>query len=145
MYGILYIVMELNTRTNKILTLGAVFTTGALVAIGMNMDIPYLSVITLITGALFIRWIRKRTVEVVYDERMVLINQKASATTIAVYTLGVTAIGWVMMTWGKTVDTSYQSIGLVMAYLGCSLLLIRMIFHYYYSWRLGGWAHGEQA
>ena len=135
----------MNARTNKILTVVVVIATGALIAFGINLDIPYLPVITLISGALFIQWMRKRTYEVIYDERIALISQKASSATIAVYTIGVTAVGWMMMTWGRAADPSYEGIGLIMTYLGCSLLLIRMMFHYYYSWRLGGWDHGEQA
>ena len=86
-----------------------------------------------------------RADEVIYDERVIRINQKASATTIAIFTLGVTAAGWMMMTWGESVDPSYSTTGQVMVYLGCGLLLIRTILHYYYSWRLGGWGRGEQS
>ena len=130
--------------TSKVITVAVVMATGALVAIGYNMDIPYLSAVTVLIGALFIRWMRLRTDEVIYDERVIRINQRASATTIAIFTLGVTMVGWLMMTWGESVDPSFSLIGQVMVYLGCGLLLIRTILHYYYSWRLGGWNRGEQ-
>ena len=136
--------MELKMWTSKVITVAVVMATGALVAIGYNMDIPYLSAVTVLIGALFIRWMRLRTDEVIYDERVIRINQRASATTIAIFTLGVTMVGWLMMTWGESVDPSFSLIGQVMVYLGCGLLLIRTILHYYYSWRLGGWNRGEQ-
>ena len=54
-----------------------------------------------------------------------------------------TAIGWLLMTVGSTIDPSYRGLGYTLVYLGCGLLMLRMIFQYYYSWRLGGWDHGE--
>ncbi|MBC8498221.1 DUF2178 domain-containing protein, partial [Candidatus Bathyarchaeota archaeon] len=86
---------------------------------------------------------RRRGEEVLYDERTAIINQKASAAAIGAFTLGVTALGWLMMTWGTTLDPAYKGIGYALVYLGCGLLMLRMIFHYYYSWRLGGWDRGE--
>jgi len=127
----------------KIITVVIVMVTGALVAIGVNLEITYLPVITLITGTLAIRLLRRKGEEVLYDERTATINQRASAAAIAAFTLGVTAIGWLMMTWGTTLDPAYKGIGYVLVYLGCGLLMLRMIFQYYYSWTLGGWDRGE--
>jgi uncharacterized membrane protein len=133
----------LDAMKQKIITVVIVMVTGALVAIGVNLEITYLPVVTLLTGALSIRLLRRRGEEVLYDERATVINQKASAAAIAAFTLGVTAIGWLMMTWGTTFDPAYKGIGYVLVYLGCGLLLLRMVFQYYYSWRLGGWDIGE--
>jgi len=133
----------LDAMRQKIITVVIVVVTGALIAIGINLEITYLPVITLLTGALAIRLLRRRGKEVLYDERAAAINQKASAAAIAAFTLGVTAIGWLMMTWGTTLDPAYKGIGYVLVYLGCGLLTLRMVFQYYYSWRLGGWDRGE--
>jgi len=133
----------LDAMRQKIITVVIVVVTGALIAIGVNLEITYLPVITLLTGALAIRLLRRRAEEVLYDERAAAINQKASAAAIAAFTLGVTAIGWLMMTWGTTLDPAYKGIGYVLVYLGCGLLMLRMAFQYYYSWRLGGWDRGE--
>ena len=133
----------MDAMRQKIITVVIVVVTGALIAIGINLEITYLPVITLLTGALAIRLLRRRGKEVLYDERAAAINQKASAAAIAAFTLGVTAIGWLMMTWGTTLDPAYKGIGYVLVYLGCGLLTLRMVFQYYYSWRLGGWDRGE--
>jgi uncharacterized membrane protein len=133
----------LDAMKQKIITVVIVMVTGALVAIGVNLEITYLPVITLITGTLAIRLLRRKGEEVLYDERAAAINQKASAAAIAAFTLGVTAIGWLMMTWGTTLDPAYKGLGYALVYLGCGLLMLRMIFQYYYSWRLGGWDRGE--
>jgi uncharacterized membrane protein len=136
-------VIELDARTQKIYTAVIVALTGALVAIGVNLDLPYLGVVTLLTGALAIQYMRRRTEDVLYDERTITINQKASAAAIAIYTLGVTVVGWSMMTWASDIDPAYKSLGYTLAFLGCGILLLRTIFYYYYSWRLGGWGRGE--
>lgn len=128
----------LNARTHNILLVAVVIITGVLIALSINMDIPYLSVVTLISGVLILRFLRRSTGEVIYDERVTVINQKASAAAIAVYTVGVTAVGWWLMTIGSSVDPSYEGLGYTLVYLGCGLLVIRMILHYYYSWKLGG-------
>lgn len=133
----------LKVGTYKALTAAVVMIIGAVVAFGFNMNIPYLAIATVIAGALFLRWMRHRTEGVVYDERVIQINHKASATTIAIFTLAVTAVGWMMMTWGESVDPSYGVMGEVMVYMGCGLLLIRSALHYYYSWRLGSWDRGK--
>ena len=133
----------MDAMTQKIVTMVIVAVTGALIAIGINLEITYLPVVTLLTGALAIRLLRRRGEEVLYDERTAIINQKASATAIAAFTLGVTAIGWLMMTVGTTFDPAYKGLGYALVYLGCGLLMLRMIFQYYYSWRLGGWDRGE--
>ena len=133
----------MDAMKQKIITVVIVMVTGALVAIGVNLEITYLPVITLITGTLAIRLLRRKGKEVLYDERTATINQRASAAAIAAFTLGVTAIGWLMMTWGTTLDPAYKGIGYVLVYLGCGLLMLRMIFQYYYSWTLGGWDRGE--
>jgi uncharacterized membrane protein len=136
-------VIWLDALKQKVITVVVVAVTGALIAIGINLDIPYLPVVTILTGALTIRLLRRRAEEVLYDERAAIINQKASAAAIAAFTLGVTAIGWLMMTVGSTIDPSYRGLGYTLVYLGCGLLMLRMIFQYYYSWRLGGWDRGE--
>ena len=133
----------MDATTQKIVTMIIVAATGYLVAIGINLNITYLPVVTLLTGALAIRLLRRRGKEVLYDERTVTINQRASAAAIAAFTLLVTAVGWLMMTWGTTLDPAYKGIGYTLVYLGCGLLLLRMLFQYYYSWRLGGWDRGE--
>ncbi len=133
----------MNAMTQKIITMVIVAVTGALIAIGINLGIPYLPVVTLMTGTLAIQYMRRKTREVLYDERTTIINQKASAAAIAAFTLGVTVIGWLMMTVGDTIDPAYKGLGYTLAFLGCGLLLLRMIFQYYYSWRLGGWDRGE--
>ena len=133
----------MDAMKQKIVTGIIVAVTGYLIAIGINLNITYLPVVTLLTGALAIRLLRRRGKEVLYDERTAIINQKASAAAIAAFTLGVTAIGWLMMTWGTTLDPAYKGIGYVLVYLGCGLLMLRMVFQYYYSWRLGGWGRGE--
>jgi uncharacterized membrane protein len=130
-------VLGMNERTYRILLAVAVTVTGALTAVGLNMDIPYLPVITIITGALFLLYIRRKTDEIIYDERITVINQKASAAAIAVYTLGVTAIGWLLMTMGSTIDPAYKAFGYTLVYMGCGLLILRTVFHYYYSWKHG--------
>jgi uncharacterized membrane protein len=131
-------VSELNERTYRILLVVVIVVTGALTAVGINMGIPFLPMITLITGALILQYMRRRTDEVIYDERITIINQKASAAAIAVYTLGVTAVGWLLMTMGSTIDPAYEGLGYTLVYMGCGLLLLRTIFHYYYSWKHGG-------
>jgi len=130
-------VLEMNERTYRILLAVVVTVTGALTAVGFNMGIPYLPVITIITGALFLLYIRRKTDEVIYDERITVINQKASAAAIAVYTLGVTAVGWLLMTMGSPIDPAYKGLGYTLVYMGCGLLILRTIFHYYYSWKHG--------
>ena len=133
----------MDAMMQKIVTTIIVVITGYLVAIGINLNIAYLPVVTLLTGALAIRLLRRRGEEVLYDERTVTINQRASAAAIAAFTLGVTGIGWLMMTWGTTIDPAYKGIGYALVYMGCGLLLLRTLFQYYYSWRLGGWDRGE--
>ena len=133
----------MDAMRQKIVTMVIVAVTGYLIAIGINLNITYLPVVTLLTGALAIRLLRRRGKEVLYDERTATINQKASAAAIAAFTLGVTVIGWLMMTVGTTIDPAYKGLGYALVYLGCGLLMLRMIFQYYYSWRLGGWDRGE--
>ena len=60
----------------KVITVVVVAVTGALIAIGINLDIPYLPVVTILTGALTIRLLRRRAEEVLYDERAAIINQR---------------------------------------------------------------------
>jgi uncharacterized membrane protein len=131
-------VVKLNKRTYKIILAVVVTVIGALTAVGFNMGIPYLPVITVITGALILLYMRRRTDDVIYDERTIIINHKASAAAIAVYTLGATVVGWLFMTMGSTIDPAYKGIGYTLVYMGCGLLVLRTIFHYYYSWKHGG-------
>ena len=133
----------MDATMQKIVTIIIVVVTGYLVAIGRNLNITYLPVVTLLTGALAIRLLRRRSEEVLYDERATAINQKALAAAIAAFTLVVTTIGWLMMTWGATIDPAYEGIGYALVYTGCGLLMLRMVFQYYYSWKLGGWDRGE--
>ena len=128
----------MNERTYKIILAVVVTVIGALTAVGFNMGIPYLPVITVVTGALILLYMRRKTDEVIYDERTTIINHKASAAAIAVYTLGATAVGWLFMTMGSTIDPAYKGIGYTLVYMGCGLLVLRTIFHYYYSWKHGG-------
>jgi len=131
-------VSKLDGRTYKILLAMVITAIGALTAIGISIGTIYLPVITLITGALFVQYMRRRTNEVIYDERTTIINHKASAAAIAGYTLGVTAIGYLLVTMGSTIDPAYKTMGYTLLYTGCGLLLLRAMFYYYYGWKHGG-------
>lgn len=107
-----------------VMAMGAV--AGYSVSIG-NMLLP---VIAVVTGILLLHLGRKRVTEVLEDERIYRISEKASRRILQILGIGMALIGVSIMAADK-----YTEAGYALGFSACALVLLYMIFYGYYSRR----------
>jgi uncharacterized membrane protein len=82
--------------------------------------------------------LRRNVVEVMYDERSVLIQNKAASMTLIISTVGLAVIGLLMVFLGRQGIGSFEETGYILAFLANFMLGLNVLLGYYYSGRLGG-------
>jgi len=89
-------------------------------------------------GISFILYLRRNVEGPIYDERSSVISNKASAATFSAFTLGSLALAALLFYLGKTSNPGYLQWSFGLAYIVCALMIIRLTFWVYYSWKYGG-------
>ena len=111
---------------------------GLLFGLGFQQDNMILVVSAFVIGISSILYLRRNVEKPLYDERSSVISTKASAATFSAFTLGSLALAAVLFYLGNTSNPEYLQWSYGLAYIVCALMILRLVFWTYYSWRYGG-------
>ncbi|GEM_PF-4568521 len=112
---------------------------GVLIPLVIKLGNPFLPLILIVVGVAFIRILVRKDQQNLVDERVQLINQKASTTSMYVFLLGTTVVGVVLVTLSNGgYPASFSSIGYTLMYSACVLMFLSVIFGVYYRHKYGG-------
>ncbi len=100
------------------------------VSVSVGNVFPALAAILIGTAASYI--CSRRMTEVVNDEMIYRISEKASRRVVQIFTPAIAVIGMVIITLEDSYPGLY-SVGMVLTYLACSLLILYMLFYSYYG------------
>jgi uncharacterized membrane protein len=111
---------------------------GLLLGLGFQQDNTILILSALLIGISSIAYLRRNVEKPLYDERSSAISTRASAATFSTFTLGSLAVAAVLFYLGSTSNPEYLQWSYGLAYIVCALMVLRLVFWVYYSWRYGG-------
>jgi uncharacterized membrane protein len=107
---------------------------GASVALG-NWIIPVAAVIISLAAMMILR---RQVKEIIADERIYTIAEKAARLTVQIVAIGMAIIGAILLGVSRNEVTGLRQIGFTLLYATCALLVINYIAYSYYSRKLGG-------
>jgi uncharacterized membrane protein len=76
--------------------------------------------------------------KIIVDERIQLINEKASTITLNIFILGASLLGFVLLGLDNIGYAELSSLGFNLLYSACALMILNMIFRIYYRRKYGG-------
>ncbi|MDD4858885.1 MAG: DUF2178 domain-containing protein [Dehalococcoidales bacterium] len=109
----------------------------ALVGWSVAAEMPViLPLMGALAALLLIRLCRRKTREVMVDERIQRINEKAAAVSYRVFSIAAVTLGLIFISFKESLPPAFSIIGETLAYAVCGLMLIHLAFYYYYKSRL---------
>ncbi len=108
---------------------------GAVIGWSISTENPFLALVAVIVAMALLYLCKTRVEEVLEDERIYRISEKASRRTFQVIILTIGLLGVVLITLGKGAFVEYKQIGLILAFSVCALLILYLFFYGYYSKR----------
>jgi uncharacterized membrane protein len=111
---------------------------GLLLGLGFQQDNTVLIMIALAIGGSSIVLLRQRVEEPLYDERSASVSRKASAAAFSAFTVGSLVVSAILFYLGNVSAPGYLQWAYGMAFVVCALMIVRLFFWIYYTWRLGG-------
>jgi uncharacterized membrane protein len=117
------------TRCRMIITMAIVAVVGWSVAVG-NVVLPIAAVVA---GMALIYLCKSRVAEVVEDELVYRISEKASSMAMRVFGLSMALIGAVLIALSVNGCPAFKQVGLTLAFSVCVLLILHLFFYGYYS------------
>ncbi|MFH1426329.1 MAG: DUF2178 domain-containing protein [Candidatus Kerfeldbacteria bacterium] len=114
--------------------LGTTLLVNAAVLLGILLHSIFIALIGVGVGLVFLWIMRRRTTEVIIDERVQAIGDKAARVTFTYITLvlGLTSIILMVLSQGSELPFT-ESLGLVFAYITMMLLLVYTFTYKYYN------------
>jgi uncharacterized membrane protein len=97
-----------------------------------------LLVFSIMAGFALTLILARRQEKSIVDERIQIINEKASTITLNTFILGASLLGFVLLGLGNIGYTELSQLGFNLLYSACALMVLNMIFRIYYRRKYGG-------
>lgn len=121
----------------RIIVFLTVMSIGAVLSFAFSVGNPALAVSSFFAGAVAIYLCKTRLDEVIEDERIRQVSQKASWVTYQIVVLSF-AIGGSVLIAMRNDYPMYSALGYFMAYASCGVLVLYGLFYMYYNREYGG-------
>jgi len=127
----------MSSRTNRICSLVIVLALAAFIGWSIVTEMPiFVQIAGLVGAILLIRLCRRFTKEIMVDERIQKINEKASAVSYRISTILMAVVGMVFVTVRNSLPSEYHIVGSTLVYSACTIMLIHLAFYSYYKGKL---------
>ena len=127
----------MSAKTYRFCTLVIVIALAALIVWSIIMEMPvFLPIAGVVVALLLTRLCRRFTRDIMVDERLHRINEKAAAISYRVFSIAMAILGVGLMTLRQTLPPALSIVGEVLVYSVCVLMLIHLTFYYYYGHKL---------
>ncbi|HEY3361145.1 MAG TPA: DUF2178 domain-containing protein [Methanosarcina sp.] len=121
----------------KIINFFATMIMAAVIGFSISIGNPVLAIASFFAGIAVMYLAKRRLEDIVEDERIRQINQKASGITLQFIILSF-AIGGVILVAMKDTYPKYTDFGFFMSYASCAILVLYSIFYMYFNMESGG-------
>ena len=127
----------MSAKTNRLCSLVIVLALAVFIAWSIVKEMPlFVSIAGIVVALLLINLCRRFTKEIMVDERIHKINEKASAASYRISSLLMAIIGLVFIAMRTTLPSEFEIVGSTLAYSVCVIMLIHLGFYYYYKSKL---------
>ena len=106
---------------------------GALIGWSVAIGNAIIPIPVVLCGLVLPYLLRKRVREVIEDERMHKINEKASKVTLQIFGIVTALLGVILIALSQGGFTYFRQAGFTLAYSACILLLVHLILYSYYT------------
>jgi len=120
-------------RIGAIITMAMVAIIGWSVAIG-NVVVP---IVAVAVGLALLYFFRSRVTQVIEDERIYKIGEKASYITLRVFTVITALTGALLIALSRSGLVDFEQAGLTLAFAACASMVLYIIFYGYYGKKYG--------
>jgi uncharacterized membrane protein len=121
----------------RIISLLITMVMGAVVGFSVSIGNPALAIGIVFAGMAAMYNLKSRLEDVVEDERIHQVSQKASRVTLQIVALGF-ALGGASLIAMRDIYPRYIDLGFFMAYASCGVLVLYSLFYKYYNREYGG-------
>ena len=97
-----------------------------------------LLIFSIMAGFILTLILARKQEKIIVDERIQLINEKASTITLNIFILGASLLGFVLLGLDNIGYAELSSLGFNLLYSACALMILNMIFGIYYRRKYGG-------
>ena len=127
----------MSAKAYRFCTLIIVIALAALIAWSVLTEMPLLLPIGgVVVALLLLRLCRRFTKEIMVDERMHKVNEKAAATSYRIFSIAMAILGVGLITFRQSLPPIFGIVGETLVYSVCVLMLIHLSFYYYYGNKL---------
>ena len=127
----------MSARTNRICSLAVVLALAAFIGWSIVSEMPiFVPIAGFVVALLLIRLCRRLTKEIMGDERIQKINEKASAISYRISSILMAIVGIVFITMRNSLPSEYEIVGSTLAYSACAIMLIHLASYSYYKNKL---------
>lgn len=110
---------------------------GAVLSFAFSIESPILAISIFLAGIIAISLFKMRLEDVVEDERIHQISQKASLITFQIVAISFAAGGAILVAMRNTYP-SYTNLGYFMTYVSCAIIMLYGLFYMHYKREYGG-------
>ena len=110
---------------------------GFLVGLSAARGEPAIAIVAVIIGMMLLYSLKSRVKQVIEDERIYRISEKASRRTIQVVGTTTAILGLTLIGLSRSGHLKLTEVGFSLAYFATALLMVYMIFYGYYAKKFG--------
>lgn len=121
----------------RVITVLTAMTMGVVASFSVSIGNPVPAIASFFAGIAVMYLAKHRLEDIVEDERIRQINQKASGITLQFITLSF-AIGGIILVAMEDNYPKYTDLGFFMSYASCAILVLYSIFYMYFNKESGG-------
>ena len=126
----------MSAKTYNLVSLLVVLALAGFLGWAVVAEMPLYVVIVFFVLALLVLSISRRaTTEIMVDERLQAINEKASAVSYRLSVLLMAIVGLTFLVLGDSLPHEYTVVGLALAYTACGMMVIHLAFYHYFKSR----------
>ncbi len=127
----------MTARAYRFSTLTIVAALAAFISWSLARGMPvYFALGGVVAAMLLIRLCRRLTKEIMVDERIRRVNEKASAVSYRIFTVAAALLALVLLSIRATLPPTFSIVGQTLIYAACGLMLIHLAFYEYYGRKL---------
>lgn len=130
-------VIQVKRKQFRIVSLMITMIMGVVVGFSVSIGNPVLAVGVVLAGMAAMYNLKQRLEDVVEDERIHHVSQRASQVTLQIVMIGF-ALGGAALIAMREVYPTYTDLGFFMAYASCGVLVLYSLFYRYYNRKYGG-------
>lgn len=127
----------MSAKTYRMCTLVIGMALVALIAWSIIAEMPaFIPILGFVVGLLLVRLCRRYTTEIMEDERIRKINEKASSASYRTSTILMVALAIFFVAMRQTLPYEYEIAGITLSYTACAIMLIHLTYYYFYKSKL---------